>query len=101
MTQETKTAIKHYTLWLEGTWGRNRKAKRENFELVEVENELTNDELKIKLESKLSQLKPKGEYSIKVTVSDMFIKNCGGVQIKEWMPFSDNKKTLINEKRVA
>jgi hypothetical protein len=85
-----------YMLSISGLFGRNRKFKRDMFDLVEdSEKQLDINELRTILDAKLIALKIKGKANIRVSEQPMKLTREDGFISREFQMFSN--RVLLNE----
>lgn len=96
-----KTNVTCYYFFINGLFGRNRKAKQEMFYVVKhspVKVDL--EQVKALMNEKIKALKPRGEFVVKLVEQDGTIENDSGVNIYT-TKIEFNKKPLLLEKRLG
>lgn len=96
-----KTNVTCYYFFISGLFGRNRKVKQEMFYVKkQSEVKLDLEHVKALMNEKLKELKPKGEFIVKLIERDGTIENDSGVQIYT-TKIEFNKKPLLVERRMG
>lgn len=81
-----------YDLFLNGIFGRNRKAKRELFTVAKhLDKPLTDSEAIALMEAKIKDIKVKGSYTYRLVERHGRLKNEGGFEIYTTGLFTDTR----------
>mgnify|MGYP003645050453 CR=1 FL=1 len=95
-----ETKVTCYYFFIKGVFGRNRKEKQELFYVKKYSpTKLDLETVKSLMNEKLKELKPKGEFTVKLIAREGTLKNDGGFETYTTQLMVDN--ALLLEKRVG
>lgn len=95
MNNDDGKLVYTYDLFINGIFGRNRKAKRELFTVAKyLDKPLTDSEAIALMEAKIKDIKLKGSYTYKLAERQGRLKKEGGFEIYTTSLFSDSRDII-------